>query len=381
MDRILIVDDNPKNIQLLGNILSELDYEIEYAQDGLEAVETVALDDFDLILMDVMMPEMDGYEACKEIKKNKDKKDIPLIFITAKTDVESITHGFEIGGVDYISKPFNAAELLSRVETHISLKKSKDKLKNMNIILESKVKQRTKELLNSNKKLMLANENLEVLDNAKTEFLNIISHEIRTPLNGILGMVDCIKVESKDELGSELIDALDSSCRRLEKFSFNALHISELTTEKLHTLSKKEINLGEIINEVLLSSQSEIESKQLIINNSVSAYSAIADSRFIEKCFRIIISNAVKHSPAKGMINIGIKEQKDSCEITFKDEGTGFPEMILKDGIKPFSSSKHIDNNPGLELYLCKLIVEAHKGSIKIANDNGGIVKIKIPVS
>lgn len=82
MDRILIVDDNPKNIQLLGNILSELDYEIEYAQDGLEAVETVALDDFDLILMDVMMPEMDGYEACKEIKKNKDKKDIPLIFIT-----------------------------------------------------------------------------------------------------------------------------------------------------------------------------------------------------------------------------------------------------------------------------------------------------------
>lgn len=372
MDRILIVDDNPKNIQLLGNILSELDYEIEYAQDGLEAVETVALDDFDLILMDVMMPEMDGYEACKEIKKNKDKKDIPLIFITAKTDVESITHGFEIGGVDYISKPFNAAELLSRVETHILLKKSKDKLKNMNKVLESKVKQRTKEL-------QKANENLGVLDNAKTEFLRIISHEIRTPLNGILGLVDYIKEESQAELGSELMNNLDDSCRRLEKFSLNALHISELTTKKLHTLSIKEIDLGEIINEVLLDSQSEIESKQLIVNNSVSAYSTIADSQFIEKCFNIIISNAVKHSPAKRMIKIAIKEKKGSCEITIKDEGTGFPEMIIKDGIKLFSSSKHIDNNPGLDLYLCKLIVEAHKGSIKITNDNGGVVKIELP--
>lgn len=372
MDRILIVDDNPKNIQLLGNILSELDYEIEYAQDGLEAVETVALDDFDLILMDVMMPEMDGYEACKEIKKNKDKKDIPLIFITAKTNVESITHGFEIGGVDYISKPFNAAELLSRVETHILLKKSKDKLKNMNKVLESKVKQRTKEL-------QKANENLGVLDNAKTEFLRIISHEIRTPLNGILGLVDYIKEESQAELGSELMNSLDDSCRRLEKFSLNALHISELTTKKLHTLSIKEIDLGEIINEVLLDSQSEIESKQLIVNNSVSAYSTIADSQFIEKCINIIISNAVKHSPAKGMIKIAIKEKKDSCEITFKDEGKGFPEMIIKDGIKLFSSSKHIDNNPGLDLYLCKLIVEAHKGTIKITNDNGGVVKIELP--
>lgn len=372
MDRILIVDDNPKNIQLLGNILSELDYEIEYAQDGLEAVETVALDDFDLILMDVMMPEMNGYEACKEIKKNKDKKDIPLIFITAKTDVESITHGFEIGGVDYISKPFNAAELLSRVETHILLKKSKDKLKNMNKVLESKVKQRTKEL-------QKANENLGVLDNAKTEFLRIISHEIRTPLNGILGLVDYIKEESQAELGSELMNNLNDSCRRLEKFSLNALHISELTTKKLHTLSIKEIDLGEIINEVLLDSQSEIESKQLIVNNSVSAYSTIADSQFIEKCFNIIISNAVKHSPAKRMIKIAIKEKKGSCEITIKDEGTGFPEMIIKEGIKPFSSSKHLDNNPGLDLYLCKLIVEAHKGSIKITNDNGGVVKIELP--
>lgn len=373
MDRILIVDDNPKNIQLLGNILSELDYEIEYAQDGLEAVETVALDDFDLILMDVMMPEMDGYEACKEIKKNKDKKDIPLIFITAKTDVESITHGFEIGGVDYISKPFNAAELLSRVETHILLKKSKDKLKNMNKVLESKVKQRTKEL-------QKANENLEVLDNAKTEFLKIISHEIRTPLNGILGLVDYIKEESQAELGSELMNSLDDSCRRLEKFSLNALHISELNTDKLHSISLGKIDLGKIINKVLLDSQSEISSKQLSINNSISAYSTIANSYFIEKCFNIIISNAVKHSPAKGKINIAIKEKKDSCEITFKDEGAGFPKMIIKEGIKPFSSSKHIDNNPGLDLYLCKLIVEAHKGSIKITNDNGGVVQIEIPI-
>jgi DNA-binding response OmpR family regulator len=116
--KILIVDDNPKNIQVLANTLSNSDYEVEYTSNGYDAIDWVNKESFDLILLDVMMPEMDGYETCLKMKENPALKDLPIIFITASTDIESIVKGFDIGAVDYITKPFNKKELLARVNTH-----------------------------------------------------------------------------------------------------------------------------------------------------------------------------------------------------------------------------------------------------------------------
>jgi DNA-binding response OmpR family regulator len=134
MKRILVVDDNPKNIQVVSNILSKENYEIEYAQNGEEAVEIVEEEYFDLILMDVMMPKMDGYEACGKIKAMSLKSGIPVIFLTSRTDADGIAKGFKSGGVDYIFKPFNVEELLARVKTHIALKDAREELfkKNQN---------------------------------------------------------------------------------------------------------------------------------------------------------------------------------------------------------------------------------------------------------
>lgn len=146
MDKILIVDDNSTNIQLLGEVLSCEGYEIEYALNGQEAVDLVEEESFDLILMDVMMPIMDGYTACKEIKKIKNKSNIPIIFITANTNIEGIDEGFDSGGVDYILKPFRLKELLARVKTHTALKKSRDIIEEQNQNLEQKVIERTKEI-------------------------------------------------------------------------------------------------------------------------------------------------------------------------------------------------------------------------------------------
>lgn len=121
MARILVVDDHPKNIQVIGNILSLDKYEIEFARDGIEALGKIKRGDFDLILLDVMMPILDGFEVCKKIKQLEGKASIPVIFVTAKTDHESIKKGFEVGAVDYITKPFIAEELLQRVKTHVEL--------------------------------------------------------------------------------------------------------------------------------------------------------------------------------------------------------------------------------------------------------------------
>ncbi len=127
--KILIVDDIVQNIQIIGKILTDTNYNISYATDGISALEKVNNINFDLILLDIMMPEMDGFEVCRLLKLNEKSKDIPVIFLTAKTDEESIIEGFLVGGQDYVSKPFQSQELLARIKTHLKLKKQKTKLK------------------------------------------------------------------------------------------------------------------------------------------------------------------------------------------------------------------------------------------------------------
>lgn len=128
---ILIVDDTPQNIQVIGNILSEEGYDTGVAMNGKEALNFVLKQLPDLILLDIKMPEMDGYEVCQILKKEKKTEDIPIIFLTAKTETEDIVKGFDVGGVDYVTKPFNTRELLARIKTHVELKISKDEIKTL----------------------------------------------------------------------------------------------------------------------------------------------------------------------------------------------------------------------------------------------------------
>lgn len=120
--KILIVDDVPKNIELAANILQTKDYNITFAKSGPIALEKIRSIDFDLILLDVMMPEMDGFEVCKILKDDEATKDIPVIFVTAKSETENVVKGFELGAVDYVTKPFQTEELLARVKTHIDIR-------------------------------------------------------------------------------------------------------------------------------------------------------------------------------------------------------------------------------------------------------------------
>ena len=137
---ILIVDDVPENIQVLGSLLQEENCYIEFAMDGQTALEWVEKKDFDLILLDIMMPEMNGFEVCRIIKTNPEKKKVPIIFITAKNDIDSTIEGFKAGAADYVTKPFNKEELLARVSTHLELKRSRDEIENKNVTIIDSIK-------------------------------------------------------------------------------------------------------------------------------------------------------------------------------------------------------------------------------------------------
>jgi len=147
--RILIVDDVVDNIRVAMNILKEDDYEFSFANSGTEALRLIAdeAEAFHLILLDIMMPGIDGYEVCQKLKENYFTADIPVIFLTAKVDVDSISKGFEVGGVDFITKPFHADELLARVKTHLELYHARELLKQHNLYLKSKVKFEKQRLL------------------------------------------------------------------------------------------------------------------------------------------------------------------------------------------------------------------------------------------
>lgn len=136
MFNILIVDDIGKNIQVLAGILPTESYAISYATDGKNALQMIEEENYDLILLDVMMPVMDGFEVCKAIKKINGREEIPIIFLTARTEQIDINYGFEIGAVDYITKPFNSMELKARVETHLNLKRARDVIFHKNKLLQ-----------------------------------------------------------------------------------------------------------------------------------------------------------------------------------------------------------------------------------------------------
>ncbi len=144
---ILIVDDVSDNIQVAMSILKEENYQFSFALNGMQALTLVNEKPFDLILLDIMMPKMDGYEVCKQLKQQEKTKGIPIIFLTAKIDIDSISEGFQAGAVDYITKPFHPEELIARVKTHLELYASQKLLKKYNINLKNSLLHREKRFM------------------------------------------------------------------------------------------------------------------------------------------------------------------------------------------------------------------------------------------
>lgn len=186
--RVLIVDDTPKNIQVLGTVLKKENYQINVAQNGLQALDVVQKVKPDLILLDVMMPELDGFETCKRLKASDDTKEIPVIFLTAKTEQEDIIKGFELGAVDYVTKPFNSIELLARVHTHLTLYKLQKRL-------EQLVAERTAQLAEANEKLEFQVRELEGRD--KLVHIQMSNPTLQEAHEGIIQVIDDVLHDAK----------------------------------------------------------------------------------------------------------------------------------------------------------------------------------------
>jgi two-component system, sensor histidine kinase and response regulator len=377
---ILIVDDNPQNLQVLGKILQENKYAIEFAINGEVAMVWLKKRQFDLILLDINMPGMDGFEVCRKIRSNPELNNVPVIFLSAESERESILKGFELGAQDYITKPFDARELLVRVRTHLALKESLENLADINELLEEKVLERTHQLKEANVKLEALNLRLIDLDKAKSDFLNLISHQIRTPLNGILGPLELLKEPvSAGEIG-ELVEILDVSVKRLERFSLNALLITRLKTRQFE-IKKDRIHLSKLINEVLNEEKEKFQERSIQVkrNDEITLGLISGEAELIKKCISNILDNAVRFSPVSGTIEINtyIEDQTIICEI--KDMGKGFATAAINNVFELFTTDdEYKDNCIGIGLPIAKMIMEGHGGSIIVGNNPGGGASVKL---
>lgn len=358
---ILIVDDNPKNLQVLGNTLKNRDYKVEFAINGYKALEWLEQRSFDLVLLDVMMPEMDGYEVCRKLRDKKSLENTPVIFLTAKSDTEGVVKGFEAGAQDYITKPFNTPELLIRVKTQLELKDSREKLQSVNKWLETEVKLRTEELEASNQKLEKANTELLLLDKTKTDFLNTISNELRGPLNGILGTLNILKDQADSKKMVDLINMLDSSVNRLEKYSSYALLVTRLKTNK-YTLNPRDINLSELIELGLIKVGNLLKEKAPELDKSkVKDLTIKADYDLLLLVVQILLENSLKRLDKNGKLSLIVQNVEGKTKLEVHDNGVGLPSDILQGNYDTFQPpADYPAKDIGTGFHLISIIAEKH---------------------
>lgn len=383
--RILIVDDAPENIDILAEALSA--YRKMIATNGERALNIAFGENKpDLILLDIEMPGIDGYEVCRQLKADKKTSNIPVIFLTSRSERKDIVKGFQIGAEDYISKPFDIEELTARVNTHLELKIKREALELANQFLEEQVALRTRDLNNANIKLEKALRDLQILDTAKVEFLRMISHEIRTPLNGIINSWALIKDRVPSDEMMALFSILEESTMRLEKFSYMALEITNLRTKGGGALNLSKMNLGSLIEKCSGELSSEIEDKkiELHIRHATDESYVTGDSTLINKVFLTLLGNAVIHSPEGGVITIEGSSRPGIIIYKIIDQGKGFGEKVLETDFQPMIlGEQHIDDKTGLGLHFSKLAMDALSGEIRIGNNvsGGAFVELEFPVS
>jgi two-component system, sensor histidine kinase and response regulator len=372
--KILVVDDNSKNIQVLASLLTMAGYSVEYALNGKSAIQWASNSTFDAILLDLMMPEMDGFETCTAIKSIAGTENIPIIFITARDDAESITKAFKVGGVDYITKPFNRDELLARLSTHIDLKKSKEKLLDTKVWLEKEVEQKTKELREANLSIEKSFNELKKLDVAQNEFLKTISHEIRTPLTGIVGSISLLKSFTDNEDLVEVVELLEKSVTKLEHYSFVALQIAYLRLKGMQQLSVQEVNLNAIIKNCINNTLQQATVKQLEIRFKSNSNGIVVtgDHDMLNRSFLALIESSIAYS-TNGVIDVEVSQNLEHIHCTISDAGTPFVSekpMSIFDSINNHSNT--YERNTNIELHLAQVVFLTHGWNLHFANKPNG---------
>ncbi len=354
---ILVVDDTISNLDVICNLLE--DYDILTATSGIDALEILEDENVDLIILDIMMPEMDGFEVCKRLRDAKKTRDIPILFITASTDEDSIEKAYEVGGTDYITKPFKPKELLAKVAMQLDLV---SKTHNLEKLIEIQLEQlRDKDAL-----LM------EQLKKAEMgQMISTIAHQLKQPLTVISGMMSSMLMD--DMLGRD-VDVNTLCLKVQDEASFMAEIIDMYRTFFSTDIEKKSLNLEKIIEDTLYILSGSVANIRFIKNYQKDLEPIKIYKNEIIQCLMNIIKNAQDNQDENNIyekvIKISTYKEDEYQVITIHDNGGGIPEEIKDKIFDNYFTTKSKDAGTGIGLHLVKQIVEEkHHGEVYVKNE------------
>ncbi|RMG63758.1 MAG: hybrid sensor histidine kinase/response regulator [Calditrichaeota bacterium] len=370
--RILIVEDNPESIDLLVYFLKPAGYEIMTAQDGLSAIEIVEKDPPDLILLDIMLPRLDGFQVCERLKKNEHTFHIPIIMITALKELKDKIRALEAGADDFVSKPFDSIELLARVKSLLRLKFYHDELIRRNQELERQ-------------KRMLLRE-----DQLKKELTHLIVHDMKNPLfviQGNLQMMHMQKQAGSGESDEKYTRRIERSSRGLLRMILNLLDISRLEQRTLD-IEPIPVPLKTLIMEVVeyFRDMPEHASKTVEFRLPENLPEAYVDQEVFERILDNLMNYVFQNTPEYMQITVKAETGEDGYNyLKIFHQGTPIPKQYAEKVFKKYAQSElkkaGIKPARGLGLIFCKLAMEAHHGDIRLipVEDQGNCFILKIP--
>lgn len=366
---VLIVDDTQENILVLGSLLRDAGYNINVATNGEQALATLERITPDLVLLDVMMPVMDGFEVCRRMQEHETWRSIPVIFLTAKVETENIIEGFELGAVDYVTKPFQSSELLQRVETHLTLSR-----------LRRELSLRVDEL----------SEALARIEQLRREQDAFLRHELNNVINPISGYADMLSTFVGPQLEEKPRAWLSSIVRGAASMQRLLSDLKDLNDVERggHALSLMPVPLYGILEDVIRDVDASMAVDVPILLQPASLDARVsADLSFLPGVFKNLIKNAVEHvasaDPSVWQDGVRVHCSLSPTEVItdITNGGPPVPEDRLATFFEKFNSTKTGSGGTGLGTTYARIVTEAHGGSIAVHSsaEEGTRVRVELP--
>jgi two-component system, sensor histidine kinase and response regulator len=360
--KILLVDDREENLVALEAALRPLGQELFAARSGEEALRRLLTDDFAVILLDVQMPIMDGFETAARIKERERSRHIPIIFLTAiSRELHQQLRGYEVGAVDYIAKPFDPWVLRSKVEVFVDLYESKQRLQNQ-----------AEQLTRSNAEL--------------EQFAEIVSHDLRNPLVSVVGYLHMVGDGAAGPLTAESKDFVERALRAAESMGTLIDDLLSYALAGKAVGALRSTNTGNAVDRALSNLHAEIEEAGATINTGALPV-VRADSSQLTRLFQNLIGNAVKYQSSDRplQVNIGAERTDDRWEFTVSDNGAGLVPDEAGSVFTMFYRGSGAQDRPGtgIGLAICKKVVEGHGGHISAEPGDGcgTVVRFTLPAA
>jgi two-component system, sensor histidine kinase and response regulator len=346
---VLVVDDNPNNLSVLVSLLRESGYRTLVAVDGESAIAQITYAKPEIILLDVMMPGIDGFETCRRLKANPDSAGIPVIFMTALSDTIDKVKGFNLGAVDYITKPFEYEEVLVRLRTHLTIQ-------NLNLSLQQEVEERKR------------------AEKALWVFLHAVSHDLRNPVTGMNMVIQNLLENPNEQISFSrgVLERMAQSNARLLSLIESLLesHANDIQGLKLKCQSAKP---SEILQGAIYDLDPILKKNKATLINQIGTDipNTNVDAMQVGRVFQNLIANAVNHNAPGLQLEISAKIAPPMLLCTVEDNGTGISPEQCEQMFELYAqgSSKRRSLGLGLGLYICKQIINAHGGEIGVTSE------------